>query len=67
MTDLPTEDSVEQPYQKAAEQAGGGPGAGPELNDDVAQQSASGSSGPDADEHVGQEAPASEGELPPGL
>ena len=43
---------------------GGAPDGQPELGDQVAEQAATGISSPDADEHAGQEAPASEGELP---
>jgi hypothetical protein len=43
---------------------GGAPDGKPELGDQVAEQAATGISSPDADEHAGQEAPASEGELP---
>lgn len=43
---------------------GGAPDGKPELADQVAEQAATGISSPDADERAGQEAPASEGELP---
>jgi len=42
----------------------GGPAGGDELGDQVSEQAATGISSPDADQRAGQEAPASEGELP---
>jgi hypothetical protein len=42
----------------------GGPPAGEELGDQVSDQAQTGISSPDAEERAGQEAPASEGELP---
>jgi hypothetical protein len=41
-------------------------GSSPELGDDVSQQSATGMSGGDADQHAGEQAPASEGRQPGG-
>jgi len=44
----------------------GGPAGGEELGDQISEQAATGLSSPDADQHAGEEAPASEGELPGG-
>ena len=41
-----------------------GPSDGSSWNEHIAQQAATGISSPDADEHAGTEAPASEGQLP---
>jgi hypothetical protein len=55
--------SPDQLYETAAT-AGRGADGGPELTEDVAQQAATGISSPDADDHAGKQAPASEGALP---
>ena len=65
MTPSPDADSPpNRPYETAEAAVGGGPDGGPELAEDVAQQAATGISSPDAGDHAGEQAPASEGALP---
>jgi hypothetical protein len=59
----PEEDDAERPSEGGVDQVAG---SSPELGDDVSQQSATGMSGGDADQHAGEQAPASEGRQPGG-
>jgi len=62
-----TGSTSEEQRTESAEGSGpgrGGPPAGEELGDQVSEQAQTGISSPDAEERAGQEAPASEGELP---
>ncbi|MET0694172.1 MAG: hypothetical protein ABWX96_20120 [Propionibacteriaceae bacterium] len=67
MTESPTPDQP-TPDHSSDEQlpstTGGPPQGGQELGDDLAQEAQTGISSPDADEHAGEEAPASEGHAP---
>ena len=63
MNELPTRDEpVEDP--DLSSNTGGAPGGGEELGDDVAKEAQTGISSPDADDHAGADAPASEGQAP---
>ena len=65
MTSTPdVDDQAPRPYEDAEAELGNGADGGPELTEDVAQQAATGISSPDADDHAGEQAPASEGALP---
>ena len=65
MTSSPDAGSLpDRPYETAEAAVGNGADGGPELTEDIAQQAATGISSPDADDHAGEQAPASEGALP---
>lgn len=64
MTATPQPEPAAGP-ERPAERKGEPPGGGSSLNDDIAQEVQTGISSPDADEHAGSQAPASEGQ-PPG-
>lgn len=61
MTDVPTPDLPDEPTD-GDPSPGGAPGGGVELADDIAQEGQTGISSPDASDHAGKEAPASEGD-----
>jgi hypothetical protein len=54
-------DDTDESGDPSATTTGGPPSGGQELGDDIAQEAQTGISSPDADEHQGEEAPASEG------